>query len=156
MHIDDELLELLHDGVAAVVGTRDAQLAPEIARAGGVRVLPARATVELCLGLPSGQRTLANLADNGCLALTCVRPTDYRQVQLKGRALETVAPSADDRAWVERHHEGFRREVAQVGIAANLCDAFWDHDDPQALVKLRLLVEEAFEQTPGPEAGRPL
>lgn len=155
VRIDDDLRALLEDGVAAVLGTRDAGLVPEVARGWGVRVLPDRATVELCIGLPSGRRTLANLADNGQLAVTCVRPSDYRQVQLKGRGSEGGTPSQDERARVARHQEAFTRQVADVGIAADLCPRFWSHDEG-GLVKLRLEVEEAFDQTPGPDAGRPL
>lgn len=156
VRIDDDLRALLEDGVATVLGTRDADLAPEVARGWGLRVLEDRTTVELCLGLPSGRRTLANLADNGRLAVTCVRPSDYRQVQLKGRGREAGAPTEDDRAWVARHQAAFTAQVADVGIAPETCHRFWSHDDPGALVKLRLAVEEAFDQTPGPDAGRPL
>lgn len=156
VRIDDELRALLEDGVAAVLGTRDAGLVPEVARGWGVRVLPDRASVELCIGLPSGRRTLANLADNGQLAVTCVRPSDYRQVQLKGRGAEAGAPTEADRAWVARHQAAFTAQVADVGIAPETCHRFWSHDDPDALVKLRLEVAEAFDQTPGPDAGRAL
>lgn len=156
IRIDDELRALLEDGVATVVGTRDADLVPEVARGWGLRVLPDGTTLELCVGLPSGRRTLDNLADNGMLAVTCVRPSDYRQVQLKGRGSEAGAPNAEERLWVARHQAAFQRQVVDVGIAAGICHRFWSHDDPGAMIKLRLLVEEAFDQTPGPEAGRPL
>ena len=154
--LDEDLRGLLHCGVATVVGTRDADLAPEVARGWGVRVLPDGATVELCIGLPSGSRTLRNLADNGLIAVTCVRPSDYRQVQLKGRLVATGEPTDDDRARVVRHREAFREQVAQVGIAREICDGFWSHDDPEALVVVRFAVEDGFDQTPGPDAGRPL
>lgn len=154
--MDDDLRDLLEDGVATVLGTRDADLVPEVARGWGVRVLPDRNTVELCVGLPSTRRTLANLAANGQLAVTCVRPSDYRQVQLKGRLLSTLPPTPEDRAWVERHRRAFTSQVAGVGIAAALAPRFWNHDDPEALVKIRFAIEEAYDQTPGPDAGRKL
>jgi hypothetical protein len=152
--VDDDLKDLLEDGVATVVGTRDADLVPEIARGWGVRVLDDRGSLELCLGLPSAQRTLDNLAANGRLAVTCVRPSDYRQVQLKGRLLTTLSPTPEDREWVERHQRGFALQVEGVGIAAALAPRFWNHDDPDAMVKVRFAIEETYDQTPGPDAGR--
>ena len=156
MEVDEELRALIEGGCAIVIGTRDAHLSPEIARGWGARLLPDRRTIEVCIGLPSGRRTLSNLADNGQIAVTCVRPSDYRQVQIKSGDVETLDPTPDDRAWVERHRDAFRREVAEVGIAAELCHGFWSHDVPAALVKLRIVLAHAFDQTPGPDAGRPL
>jgi hypothetical protein len=154
--IDDALKIFLETGgCAVVVGTRDAALAPEITRAWGLRIIDPR-TVELCLGMPSSMRTLENLQDNGQLAVTSVSPMDYRQVQLKGRAAETLAPTDEDRLQVERHQHAFMRQVEHVGLGAEQCRRFWSQDDADAMVKLRFVVEEAYDQTPGPDAGRPL
>jgi hypothetical protein len=151
--IDDALATFLHGAGALIIGTRDASRAPEITRGWGLRVLDSR-TVEMCVGLPSSRRTLANLEANGRLAATFVAPIEYRQVQLKGRLVEVLEPTADDRAWVERAQQGFLRRVEPLGIAPDLCPRFWSYDD--GLVKLRVAVEEAYDQTPGPSAGRPL
>jgi hypothetical protein len=153
--VDGELKALLECGVATVIATRDARLAPEIARGWGTRVLP-DGTVELCIGLPSGERTVANQKDNGVLGVTCVRPTNYRQVQLKGRALTTSDAGPEDLARVARHREAFSQEVEHVGIAREIVTGFWTCDDPHAMVKVRFAVDESYEQTPGPDAGRPL
>lgn len=152
--LDENLRELLECGVATVVGTHDADLVPEVARGWGVRVLPDGRTVEVCIGLPSGRRTMSNLAANGHIAVTCVRPSNYRQVQLKGHVVATLEASSEDHAWVERHQQAFGHEVAQVGIGADLVTAFWSNDD--AMVKVRFVAEDVYEQTPGPDAGRPL
>jgi hypothetical protein len=154
--IDDDLRQLLECGVAVVLGTHDGALTPEIARGWGLLVMPDRASIEVCVGMPSGRRTAANLAHNGRVALTCVRPTTYRQVQLKGRAVATLPPTDDDRARVDRHREAFAHEVEHVGIAREHVHNFWAHDDPAAMVKIRIAVEQAFDQTPGPDAGRRL
>ena len=154
MQVDEALRAVLEDGCAVGVGTRDADLVPEVARGWGVRVRPDLESIELCIGLPSGRRTLENVKDNGRVAVTWVRPSDYRQIQFKGRVVDEGEPTADDLAWVERHREAFRDQVAGVGIAAHLCHGFWSHDD--GIVKLRILLGDAYDQTPGPDAGRPL
>src|SRR6188768_1225656 len=103
--IDDELRELLECGVAIVVGTHDGGCIPEIARGWGLRVLPDRTTVEVCVGMPSSRRTLDNLANNGRIAVTCVRPMNYRQVQLKGSDARALDPTPEDLERVKSHQD---------------------------------------------------
>lgn len=151
--IDDELRAFLHGEGALVIGTHDAGLRPEITRGWGLRVLD-RETVELCVGLPSSRRTLENVEQNGRIAATFVAPIEYRQVQLKGRVVAILEATAEDREWVERSRLGFMRRVEPLGIPPDLCPRFWTYDD--RLTKVRVAVEEAFDQTPGPRAGRRL
>lgn len=151
--IDDGLREFLHGGGALVIGTHDGRLGPEVTRGWGLRVIDPT-TVEMCVGLPSSRRTLRNIEATGRVAATFVAPVEYRQVQLKGRVLAVLEPTAEDREWVERARLGFLRRVEPVGIPPELCPRFWIYDD--GLAKLRVAVEEAYDQTPGPRAGRPL
>jgi hypothetical protein len=151
--IDDELRDFLHSGGALVVGTQDGSLNPEIARGWGLRVLDAR-TMELCVGLPSARRTLRNIEATGRLAATFVAPVVYRQVQVKGRVVAVLEPTPEDLEWVQRSRQGFSDTVEPVGIPPHLSPRFWNYDD--GLAKVRFVVEEAYDQTPGPRAGRPL
>lgn len=151
--IDDELRAFLHSGGALVVGTHDESLSPEVARGWGLHVLDPH-TVELCVGLPSSQRTLRNIEANGRIAATFVAPVVYRQVQVKGRVVAVLEPTADDLAWVERSREGFVRTVEPVGIPPALSPRFWNYDT--GLAKIRFTVDAGYDQTPGPRAGRPL
>ena len=153
--IDDDLRGLLECGVAIVIGTHDGGCVPEIARGWGLHVLPDRATVELCVGMPSSRRTLDNLAANGRIAVTCVRPMNYRQVQLKGTDARALEPTPEDLERVERHRAAFAHEVDHVGIPAAQAPGFWSHD-AEPMVKVRFTVAEGFDQTPGPDAGRRL
>ena len=156
IQVDDELVAFLEDGCAVVVGTCDQGLVPAVTRAWGPRVVRQPLAIEICLGLPSGERTLRNLALNARLAVTWVRPCDYKQVQLKGRMVARVEPDHEDRARIARHREAFARQVEHVGIAYALTPGFWGHDDPATMTKVRFVLDDAFDQTPGPDAGRRL
>ncbi len=81
-------------------------------------------------------------------------PLVYRQVQFKGRVIDVLDVTEEDRARAARHQRAFMRQVEPLGIPSELCPRFWDHDP--GLAKLRIALEEAYEQTPGPEAGRRL
>ncbi|MCA9826708.1 MAG: hypothetical protein KC479_15140, partial [Dehalococcoidia bacterium] len=76
-----------------------------------------------------------------------------RSIQLKGRCLGISPASAEDEAAAQRHFESFLSVTSVIG------------DPPAAIRNLKraeplrrfvFAVEAAFDQTPGPDAGRPL
>lgn len=143
------LLDLLETGVSVMIGTRDAVLMPECARAWGIRVEPDGVSVTVFVTETTSRRTLANLRENGRIAVTCTRPSDHTACQLKG-TVRFIRP-ADPRD--EEHRSRWKREffseLMAIGVPAELCDALIT--DPVLAVEVD--VQEAFGQTPGPGAG---
>jgi hypothetical protein len=156
--ISAELKAFLESGVSVVVGTRDADLVPEITRAWGLLVSKDRKSVSLCVPLATSHKTLDNLAGNGQMAVCCSLPTSYKTVQLKGQCIETADPSRADLAAVERHREAFGRLNQRIGFPSQRSESFWrrELETSPVLVKLRFVPEQIFDQTPGPDAGSPL
>ena len=155
--IDDELKDFLESGPSVIVGTRDAGLAPEITRGWGPRVSEDRRSVSVCVPLATSAKTLDNLASNGRIALTCALPTDVKSVQLKGTCIETSEPDAVDLAAVEEHREVFAARNEHIGVPRHMVETLWRRElEPSpVLVKIRFVPEQAFDQTPGPDAGSP-
>lgn len=147
--IDDWLKLHIESGVAVVVGTRDSALNPEITRGWGARVLPGQDGMEICVSRSAGAATLRNLQDNGEIAVVFCLPTSYKTVQLKGHIAELGEPNQAHCEWVERHKDAFAAQVELVGVPPSLVSNFALDD----LVRIRFVVEQAFEQTPGPSAG---
>jgi hypothetical protein len=150
--IGRELQQFLESGVSVLVGTRDRLLVPEGARGFGVRVLAGGAELEVFLPAAWGERTLANLADNGRIAVSVAQPEDHRSVQVKGAVLE-IRPGAEaERAAIDRYREALIAKFSVIGYPPSLFHRLnvW----PCKVVRLR--VESLFEQTPGPRAGVPL
>lgn len=141
-----------------VVGTRDADLVPEITRAWGLLVSKDRKCISLCAPLATSRKTLDNLAGNGQMTVCCSLPTSYKTVQLKGQCLRTAEPSRADLAAVKRHREAFSRLNERVGIPRERTETFWrsEIESSPTLVKLVFIPEQIFDQTPGPNAGSPL
>ena len=156
--ISAELKAFLESGVSGVVGTRDAGLIPEVTRAWGLLVSKDRKSISLCAPLATSGRTLDNLAGNGQITVCCSLPTSYKTVQLKGRYIGSSDPSRADLAAVERHREAFGRLNEQVGMPRQGTETFWQREleASPALIKLRFVPEQIFDQTPGPDAGSPL
>jgi len=150
--IDETLARFLQEGLAIHVGTRDAQLAPSGARVTAARVDASGADLVVFLPQPAAPHVLPNLQANGQAAVVFVRPVDDRSCQVKGTFLGVGPATADDRAFVERQWDAFMAGLERVGIPRAIFAGFllW----PSLAIRIRATA--VFDQTPGPNAGRPL
>jgi len=150
--VPGKLASLLEGLVAVHVATRDAALVPdEVMAAAALLELDGRSLTVYLPDATAGT-ALANLRDNGEVAVVLSQPLTHRTVQLKGR-VETIRPAGEDeREAVERFAAAFDAEVAAIGLppAALRRRTRW----PCAAATFA--VREAYEQTPGPRAGEPL
>jgi hypothetical protein len=144
-----ELFGLLEGPSILYLATRDAALQPSSVFAAGLEA--AADGRELTVFLPAvvAAPTLANLRDNGQMALAVGRPTDHRTMQIKGTWLGERRTDDADRARVERQHEALTQELGLVGVPRSIWRrmAWWPS------LALRMEVREVFVQTPGPKAG---
>ena len=156
--ITAELKDFLESGVSVIVGTCDAACVPEAVRAWGPRVGRDRRSISLCVALATSGRTLKNLRDGSCIAATFALPTNYKTIQLKGRCVGTAHPNRQDMAAVERHRDSFLASTGRVGVPKRFIDGLWQRElmESALMVKIRFVAEQAFDQTPGPDAGSPL
>jgi hypothetical protein len=150
--ITPELAEFIESGISVLVGTRDARLRPDCVRGAGVRADAAAGTLTVFLPAATAERALANLADNGRIAVTITRAIDHRSLQLKGGALEVRPSSAEERVEIERYLELLAVDWGHVGVPRKATKSM--NHGPAVPVTLRC--EALFEQTPGPGAGGPL
>lgn len=150
--IDDALQELLESGVAATAATADERGRPHLALAWGLRVHPDRSTVSVFFETARGAFALADLRSTERIAVTVADPVSYRSVQLKGRQILISEADDDDRTWVQRHRDAFMVSTALVGESPVAVRNRWMQD----VFRVDFVVEQAFDQTPGPEAGKPL
>jgi Pyridoxamine 5'-phosphate oxidase len=152
--LDPAVVAFIHGGVAVGVATRDHDLKPEFARGWGPEVSADGRSLRLCVAAPEGSRVRGNLERNGAaLAVGFSPPTIARAVQVKGVATVVGEPEAADLERVERHVRSFVVEAERVGAPAELSRRMFVGT---GLVAVRLSIEEVFDQTPGPTAGRRL
>jgi hypothetical protein len=131
------------------LATRNAALEPLSVMAFGLeRVGDGELTVFLAAVVAT--ETLANLRDNGQMALTLVRPTNHRAIQIKGTWLGERRTDEVDRERLARHRETTVEELGRVGVPRSV----WERVIWWPVVALRMEVREVFVQTPGPGAGR--
>jgi Pyridoxamine 5'-phosphate oxidase len=147
-----DLVELICGGVAVLVSTRDSDLQPEIVRAWGPEVSADGSSLTVCVPAAPGSRTAANLESNGEVAALFVSSTDYRAIQVKGRAESLTAPTPEQLQLIEQHVLAFAARVRELGVnEADIRRVV--RPDP---VAVRIAVRTGYDQTPGRGAGRPL
>jgi hypothetical protein len=147
--ISEELAEFIQSGVSIQVGTRDACLVPDCVRLVGARVEAGRTEVTVFVPRATGAASIANLRDNGRIAVCFSRPADHRTIQLKGRIAALDDARAADRAVIDRYRSALAGVLAELGLPPRtiLRMSHW----PCAAARFR--VETVFVQTPGPGAG---
>lgn len=148
----DEVVELLGSGVVMVVATRDAALTPELVPAMGSRPGRDRRTLTVFVPRALAGATLANLADNGRLAITATRPADHKSMQIKGSARGGRDAADADRPMLEMLRGAMIEQLASFGMPRAITRrlTFWPS------VAIDVDVNDVYVQTPGPGAGRPL
>ena len=150
--LDPAVVEFIHGGVAVGVSTRDDDLKPAFARAWGPEVSADGGSLRLCVAA-AGTRVRANLERNGAVAVGFSPPTIARAVQVKGVVSELGEPEPADLERVERHVGSFVAEAERIGAPAELAQRMFAGT---GLVAVEFQIDEVFDQTPGPTAGRRL
>ena len=110
-------------------------------------------SLRLCVMAPEGSRMRANLERNGAVAVGFSPPTIARAVQVKGVAVHVAEPEAADLERAERHLQAFAAEAERIGAPAELSRRMFVGT---GLVAIGFSIEEVYDQTPGPTAGRRL
>lgn len=151
--LDPAVIEFIQGGVAVGVATRDDDLKPEFARGWGPEVSADGRSLRLCVTAPDGSRMRANLERNGAVAVGFSPPTIARAVQVKGMVSATSEPDGADLERVERHVQSFVAETERMGAPAELARRIFVGT---GLVAISFEIDEVFDQTPGPTAGRRL
>ena len=150
--LDPELHDFIHGPVLTLVGTRSAELRPRMARGWAPRLYSDGESLELFIDRPSGVAAIANLRQNGHIAVTLEEPVSHKSIQLKGRCLEISDPTPDDLRVLEERRRQISDILVSVGESPETVRNMWSTQ----VVKVRCLVERAFDQTPGPGAGKAL
>lgn len=150
--IPAELAAFFQEGVAIHIGTRNASLTPNGARAIAVRVEADGVHFEIFLATVVSKEILADLESNGQAAVVFARPVDDRACQVKAAFVATRPATPQDRDLVMGQWNGFLQKLQMIGIPRTslLGWATWPS------VAIRLRATALFDQTPGPQAGAPL
>jgi hypothetical protein len=151
--IDGQAAGLLKSRYALIVAIVNEEGEPYATRGWGLTWLPEH---------PGRVRLMLDARDCGLLsdppasqaiAITAADPRTLHAVQLKGRAGLAEPATSDDRAEVGRYCDAFFGVVAEVdGIDRRLLERLV----PEEFVACVVVIDEWYDQTPGPGAGAAL
>lgn len=153
--LPDDLVEFLHGPLVFALGTRDAKLRPAMGRIFGAFADGPKDLISFFLPNVQCEPHLSNLADNGLVAMTAGEARSHRNYQFKGRVVEVRASTAADAAIRDVYRDKLITYFRQQYFVP-LPDEFFGNyiSDPSTTITFR--VSKIFNQTPGPNAGRPI
>jgi hypothetical protein len=145
------MVVFLQSGCSTLVGTVGPDGDPHAGRAWGLDVLDADAGRVRVLIDADDEPTVRHLSGHGLVALTEANVPTLRSLQLQGRSLG-VEPATDaDGRRARRFCDDFFGDVEQTdGTERGLLERLVPDRYSACLVQ----IEEVFDQTPGPDAGR--
>jgi hypothetical protein len=149
--IDAEAAALFESGRSLIVCTIDEQGMPDATRAWAIKVLDGGNRMRISIS-DDAHQAIENLGATGRLAITGTHVIELTSRQAKGRVDSELGPeSSEDRVrrsaqldeFVERVHEADGAPYETINRVR-----------PRSFVVFEMLVDEVFDQTPGPAAGR--
>jgi len=146
--LDHELAAFIESPVMQIIGTADADRRPEVGRGVGAWPLDGRRMALVVSGW-QWPGTIANLRENGMVAVTFSRPADYVTYQIKGKA-EVRDAAADEIDRSERYMVAMVSALMRLGLAPDIIAPWLSHRDARLVT---IDVASVFVQTPGAKAG---
>ena len=146
-----ELVEHFGGPVSIVVGTRDAHLRPAFTRVFGIVGAVGSPSITLFAPEVMSGRMLADLRDNGQVAVQVTSWATFTSYQLKG-TVTGIVPAGADAESVIAH---VRDQVVAItsGIVSERFAVGWSKYVTTPAVAVIFEARDAFLQTPGPRAG---
>jgi len=152
--ISADIVEFVHGPHVMLLGTRSRALRPTVRRVFGAFVEPASDSITFFLPECESRPSMENLADNGRVALLVIDAFSHRTHQFKGGVVATRPCTDKDKAVRELYREKmivhFRKWFLPVP------DPFWRDFIVEPSNSVSFRVEAIFDQTPGPNAGKPV
>lgn len=154
-HLPADWCEFITTGVSHRLGgcSRDGQ--PAVARGLAAEVLD-DGRLRVLLDRQAGWEVVQAIRETGQVAVVISRPSSHRTLHLKGRD-GTVAPAGPElQPLLLERRESFGRDIERLGFTRETVAKFWYDVADDDLVAITFSLSGAWDQTPGPGAGRPV
>jgi hypothetical protein len=149
---DPEQTTFLESGCSLILGTVQPDGEPHAGRGWGLTVLSNPRHVRLLLDVEDST-TVERAAAGGAIAITAASVRTLRSLQLKGRVSSVEPASPEDVARAARYCEAFFTDIAETdGFGRTVTERIV----PIGYTACTVVVDDLFDQTPGPGAGAQL
>ena len=153
--LDANLSAFVTGPVAINLSSRDSALLPSIARGYGCKVSGDARRITVFVSVRAAAALLHDLRAGSPLAAVFCQPNSHATLQFKSDRARILPLAAGDREIMQAYATAFYAEIVALGFH----DAFTaglvapTNDDA---VAIEFVPSAVFDQTPGPEAGKPL
>jgi hypothetical protein len=148
--MEAETARFLSDKAALIVGVVGVDGRPYAARGWGLTIVDRVGGASRLLVDADDLPRLVHLAEGGAIAVTGSDVLTLRSSQLKGRVEGFDDPTAADEVHAVRYREGY---FGDIEAADHFPRHTLERHRPDRVAVCRLVVDEVFDQTPGPHAG---
>jgi hypothetical protein len=155
MAISDRVVELIPGPAFMQVATRSDDLWPAHAWVVGGEVHDDHQTVTVFIAAAASRPTLDNLERNGRIALGIALAT-HEAYQLKGTYISSRPTTDEDLARQEKYRAALFASALAAGYPEETARPFTLGFAYNPGLAITFRAEEAFLQTPGPDAGKAL
>ena len=152
MSFATELMSIMRTGGGLIVGTVSADGWPRADRAWAVSVVDAE-THRIRFVMSADDVAVVDNLQSGKVSLTGAEVSTYQSIQLKGRPVVVEPPTSADIELARDQSETFFEAIHRTD--GNPLEAL-RRMLPHEMVAVEMIVEESFDQTPGPSAGHSL
>ena len=150
--INDELATFITSGISITVASRSIDNIPSAARAKGcVLSRDGQCRMRIFVASSQARQVVADIKTTGAISVTFSDPPSHRTVQLKGFDAHVRDLQPSERILLEDYLKMFCARVEPFGFSTAYIRAFFA--SPADEVALEFSPSEAYQQTPGPNAG---
>jgi len=154
-NLDAGQVAFIRAGVSISIASCAAGGVPQLVRGIGCRVADDGSSVTIFVPEAKSQAVQRDIFATGRIAVAFSRPTTHRTMQLKSSDARVTAVQPEDLAVVDAYRDAFVAEVGSLGFPEGMVRLLLACP-PHEVVGLTFRPQEAFTQTPGPNAGKPL
>lgn len=148
-----DLLDYLRIGLSVHLGGRTLRGLPLLNRALSIRLEPDH-RLSVLLSSPAADALLAAVREVPLVAVVLSQPTTHRTVLIKGRDAMVAPGRPEDWAHRIEHKLRLVDEIRPFGFDEAFASAWLDVDSPDQLHTVTFTPYGAWDQSPGPGAGR--
>jgi hypothetical protein len=146
---------IVEPAMSYALSARDAGNRPSIAKAAACRISADRQRLTLLVDQQIAADVVRDLRAGSPVAAVFSEPATHRTLQVKGLRAELAGVTPADREFARQHLEATVAHLVPLGYEEAGIRTYFAHQ-PEQLVAVSFVPVAAFEQTPGPGAGRPL
>lgn len=153
--VTDELAAFITSGISINLASRSPANIPSAARAKGCVLLRgANTKLRLFVSASQARQVIADVRATGTISVTFSVPETHRTVQFKGTDARIVDMTPDDQPLLTEYLRRFTARIEPMGFSAEFIRAFFASPPDEVVVEFS--PSDAFQQTPGPNAGERL